>query len=81
MQDRIKNCIDQAMRARQKALSSGDSEQKRGWMLMAGVWDEMANEYRVMAAEVESVKRAEARWSASQGNVVSLHPDKDPEAL
>lgn len=61
MDAKIKSCIHQASLARQKALASGDSDQKKSWLLMAGMWDELAGEYKTVAADYESLDRIKAR--------------------
>ena len=54
---KIRNCIHQASVARRKALASGDTDQKTGWLLMAGMWDELASEYKSVAGDYECLDR------------------------
>ena len=78
MDDKIRNCIDQATRARRKALACGDSEQKVGWMLMATVWDAIASEYKSMVGEYEILERARKLGCSTGEAVVRVADETDP---
>ena len=66
VETKIRNCIHQASVARQKALASGDSDQKTGWLLMAGMWDELAGEYKAVAVDYEGLDRIGSRRPAKR---------------
>jgi uncharacterized coiled-coil protein SlyX len=59
MKDRIEECARQAAQAR--TFAEGDSTLKEEWLSVAAMWEELAAEYKKLAAARQETARKEKR--------------------